>query len=90
MSGVCSPLQRARTGGPPSRVVGSPAAASPADADAEMVAADEGDGPLDPASMTVAEIKAWLTDNEHEAAVWQLIQSKAKKAEFVKYMRSVM
>lgn len=56
-----------------------------------MMAADDADeGPLDPASMTVAEIKSWLTDNEHEGEVWRMVQSKAKKAEFVKYMRSVM
>lgn len=86
MAGGGGPVEAART--PPSRGSGLPAAAPPADA--ELTPADEAEGALDPASMTVAEIKAWLTEHEHEGVVWQLTQSKAKKAEFVKYMRSVM
>ena len=79
-----------RHSGSPGAVAAAGIASTPVSApgDAEMMAADE--GALDPASMTVAEIKSWLTDNEHEGMVWKLTQGKAKKADFVAFMRSVM
>ena len=43
-----------------------------------------------PADMTVTEIKRWLTDRNHEAEVWHLTQKKAKKAEYVKLMQSIL
>ena len=87
--GSAAPLESRRTPGPAAPPTRVPAAASPGEADVVMET-EQADEALDPASMTVAEIKAWLTDNEDEGAVWQLTQSKAKKADFVKYMRSVM
>lgn len=79
-----TPPPRARAAVP----VAPPLEGSPTDAD--MLSADDGEDALDPSIMTIAEIKAWMTDNEHEGAVWELTQSKAKKAKFVEYMRSVM
>lgn len=64
--------------------------------DAEMAAADGEDvggaenGALNPAQMTMPEIKEWLTDNGHEDVVWELSVRKprAKKADWVELMRS--
>jgi hypothetical protein len=43
----------------------------------------------DPAKMTVAGIKTWLTDHGHEAKVWEMSQSKAKKAEWAAYINGL-
>lgn len=48
------------------------------------------DGAPNPSKMTIAEIKGWLMDAGHEAKVWELTQGKAKKAEWVFFMRSVL
>ena len=69
---------------------------TPNGGDAQM-AENEGDdaGPapddeLNPAQMTVQEIKEWLTDHEHEADVWELNGRKprAKKSDWVDLMQS--
>ncbi len=44
----------------------------------------------DPATMKIQDIKHWLTTHEHEQLVWQGMQSKAKKAQWVEIMRSVL
>ncbi len=49
-----------------------------------------GGGAPDPATMTIQEIKHWLTTHEHEQLVWQGMQSKAKKAQWVDIMQSVL
>lgn len=44
----------------------------------------------DPTTMKIQDIKNWLTEHEHEQLVWQGMQSKAKKAQWVEIMRSVL
>lgn len=53
----------------------------------EGVAAD---GAPNPSKMTIAEIKGWLMDAGQEGKVWELTQGKAKKADWVALMRSVL
>lgn len=50
----------------------------------------EGDDVPDPTTMKIQDIKNWLTEHEHEQLVWQGMQSKAKKAQWVDIMRSVL
>lgn len=52
--------------------------------------AEPADGVPNPSKMTIVEIKGWLMDAGHEAKVWELTQGKAKKADWVAYMRSVI
>ena len=54
-----------------------------ADADEHMAEADEqhpGNGAVNPAQMTITEIKEWLTDRGHEGDVWNLANRKAPRA----------
>ncbi len=60
--------------------------ATPDDEPEPGAAADAGP---DPGRMTIAEMKAWLMEAGHEAKVWELTQGKAKKAQWVAFMRSV-
>jgi hypothetical protein len=56
-----------------------------------MQAEGEGDDTGDLSSMTIPQIKVWLTDNGHEAAVWALNSNRtAKKADWVQLMREKM
>jgi hypothetical protein len=67
---------------------------------ASLGAVDDGpvDGPnvndagavLNPADLTLNDIKAWLMENGHEQKVWELTSGRAKKAEWVAYMRSAL
>ena len=43
-----------------------------------------------PDTMTVAQIKQWLTDAGHDAEVWRLAGAKARKPEWVAAMKHVM
>lgn len=43
----------------------------------------------DTAKMTVAGMKTWLTDHGYEAKVWEMSQSKAKKADWAAYIDSL-
>jgi predicted nucleic acid-binding Zn-ribbon protein len=43
----------------------------------------------DPAKMNVAAMKEWLTENGHEAKVWEMSQAKAKKADWVAFISSL-
>lgn len=52
--------------------------------------APEGEDTPDPASMTVNQIKEWMTERGHEQQVFQLNKDKAKKPQWVGAMRAVM
>ena len=56
----------------------------------QAMQAEPADGAPNPSKMTIVEIKGWLMDAGHEAKVWELTQGKAKKADWVAYMRSVI
>lgn len=52
--------------------------------------ADGAAGGPNPAAMTIPEIKDWLTTNRHENRVWEGMQAKAKKAQWIQIMKSVL
>lgn len=56
----------------------------------QAMQAEPAEGVPNPSKMTIVEIKGWLMDAGHEAKVWELTQGKAKKADWVAYMRSVI
>jgi hypothetical protein len=56
----------------------------------QAMQAELAEGAPNPSKMTIVEIKGWLMDAGHEAKVWELTQGKAKKADWVAYMRSVV
>lgn len=43
-----------------------------------------------PEKMTVQGLKAWLTEQGHEDAVWRLTQARAKKPDYVAAARAVL
>ncbi len=45
--------------------------------------------PPDTAKMAVAAMKEWLTENGHEAKVWEMSQAKAKKGDWAAYINSL-
>lgn len=59
---------------------------------------DDGDAPVadgsgdrpDPAGMSIREIKDWLTVNRHEDKVWEGMQAKARKAQWVQILEAVL
>ena len=44
----------------------------------------------DPANMTIAQLKAWLDENNYQEKIWELGQQKAKKPDYVKCVRQLM
>lgn len=52
-------------------------------------AANLGTPKPDTTKMTIAAMKSWLTEHGHEAKVWEMSQSKAKKGEWEAYITSL-
>lgn len=44
----------------------------------------------DPVNMTIAQLKAWLDENNYQEKIWELGQQKAKKPDYVKCVRQLM
>ena len=45
---------------------------------------------FDPEKKTVAQLKAWLTDNGHDERALELSYKKAKKADYVKEVKDIL
>eukprot|EP00887_Chlorella_sp_A99_P005605 scaffold1.g5605.t1 len=66
-----------------------PPAAEPMEGEDAGPAPEEAAAP-DVRKMTMAQMKTWLTENGHEAAVWELGQKRAKKADYEAAMRQAL
>lgn len=45
---------------------------------------------VDPAKMTITELKVWLGEHHQEEKLWELGQKKAKKSEYVQCVSNLM
>jgi hypothetical protein len=66
----------------------SPEQAAPPAAAAPAAPAAPAEVP-DPSRMTIAAMKEWLTENGHEAKVWEMSQSKAKKGDWQAFINGL-